>query len=183
MPSASMQCRGRRKRVKCAFSRGKHSRTYRVKFPMALLILEKMPYLATETEAFLQYREYRKGTRKRDNFFRELEPYFGFNWNIADKYRAQFTSDPVSAGKRKTCSMHIPQTLDCSYYAAIGNAEQWDSEQFVYRHTSARAGTGELLDKVFKTKVLMVNQLWLWKINGKQKQKHKQTLSKQDLGV
>jgi hypothetical protein len=62
--------------------------------------------------------------------------------------------------------MHLPRTLDQSLY---GTLEQEDlrkraMEQVVYRYTNSNAGES---GRTRETRILMVSQLWLWKIDDR----------------
>jgi hypothetical protein len=89
-------------------------------------------------------------------------------------------------GDRQLVLLHQPRTLDESYYTGLECAREQDSDQVIYRYVKERA-KGESTQQEgaqqqravgvkrpnqdparLKTRILMVNQLWLWKIGGKQ---------------
>ena len=55
--------------------------------------------------------------------------------------------------------MHMRRTLDQSYYHTLQNTEARDKDQVVYRYTDKVLGVRNPL-------LMMVDQLWLWIIDG-----------------
>ena len=62
--------------------------------------------------------------------------------------------------------MHLPRTLDQSLYGTLEpeDLRKRAMDQVVYRHTDRNGGES---GPTRETRILMVNQLWLWKIDDR----------------
>lgn len=58
--------------------------------------------------------------------------------------------------------LHVRRTLDQYYYHMLKDTKARDSDQVVYRW----AKLAKLVQKIADPKVLMVDQLWLWIVDG-----------------
>ena len=66
----------------------------------------------------------------------------------------------------KTGDIHVSRTLDQSYYEMMEDTAKRDHDQVVYRYTSGRKGENtEPAEQSSTAKLLMVNQLWIWRID------------------
>ena len=81
--------------------------------------------------------------------------------------------------------LHVPRTLDESYYTRIECARDRDFDQVIYRYVQKREDEDRKLQEGgeqltpgglagnskdparFHPRILMINQLWLWKIGGR----------------
>jgi hypothetical protein len=64
--------------------------------------------------------------------------------------------------------MHNPQTLDQSASWITKSSPERDADQVVYRFTNAQRVRNEnARNPSYSPHLLMVNQIWLWKLNGK----------------
>ena len=61
--------------------------------------------------------------------------------------------------------LHIPCTLDQSYYLFLENSSARDQSQVVVKYAEYREKKS-MSEEEKPKKLLMVNQLWLWKIAG-----------------
>lgn len=57
--------------------------------------------------------------------------------------------------------LHIRRTLDQSYFLTLDDTENRDKDQVVYRETKAGKSF-----HTYNTRVVMVDQLWLWILDG-----------------
>lgn len=68
-------------------------------------------------------------------------------------------TSPATNGKPLEPLLHIRRTLDQSYFLNLKDTSQRDQDQVVYRATQ---GHGNL------TRVVMVDQLWLWVLDERE---------------
>ncbi|KAH7093422.1 hypothetical protein FB567DRAFT_174060 [Paraphoma chrysanthemicola] len=64
-----------------------------------------------------------------------------------------------------TSDIHVSRTLDQSYYYMMENTRTRDHDQVVYRYTREQSLKKLSQGKPSENRLLMVNQLWLWKID------------------
>jgi hypothetical protein len=84
-----------------------------------------------------------------------------------------------TSGDAESINLHVSRTLDQSYYTALIDTTQRDHDQVVYRHTlgkvtrnqgrpdDGKSESRKWVPEVDKIRLMMVNQLWLWKIGGR----------------
>lgn len=60
--------------------------------------------------------------------------------------------------------VHIRRTLDQSYYWTLKDTSERDRDQVVYRATNKR----DPKTKALTSKIVMVDQLWLWILDGRE---------------
>jgi hypothetical protein len=137
---------------KCAVCCGKNTSTF--KSTAYSYFTTQIPYLAIESSACLEFRKRQKEDRHPHpgNIF--ADQHFRTYWELADDY------GPRSQIKGQRDTVHIAQTLD-QYHLAI-NHSLFDqaTDQVMYRYTAAHDKT--------KSKLLMVNQLWMWSVESMQ---------------
>lgn len=114
-----------------------------------------MPYLTAESGALLESQSHRNVRRN------ESDSRFHVMWTLVDEYGSE------SRTKEQKGALQSSQSLDQSY-SILSNKAQ-DSDQVIYRWTNAQAKAEWTLDEEkvkANTKLLMVNQVWLWKVDG-----------------
>jgi hypothetical protein len=124
-----------------------------------------MPYLTAETGAYPEARKNRLEDENCTNFFS-----YGFDlmWKIANDY------GPQGRGIQHKDTMHIPLTLDQSYFKGVQSTADDDTDQVIYRYTKGKEelksknANNQIPPEQSKSniKLLMVNQIWLWKVDG-----------------
>jgi hypothetical protein len=131
----------------------------------------QMPYLVTETRAFLESRRvWRDGGESASMYHsREAQdPRFRIMWTLADHYGPQSQVDDENG------TLHMPQTLDQSYLTTDRLLDDLDYDQVVYRYTDDAGAHGQNKSKAkpssdnTEPKLLMVNQLWVWRLDCEQ---------------
>jgi hypothetical protein len=110
-----------------------------------------------ETNKYLEYKKFRLGILKECPNFESAELLRRFE--RMDKLETTYQI----LKKDKVIDLHVPRTLDESYYKALECTRDRDSDQVVYRYTENKAKKSGNQSKVH---ILMVNQLWLWKVEG-----------------
>ncbi|KAK5044831.1 hypothetical protein LTR84_010369 [Exophiala bonariae] len=117
-----------------------------------------MPYFAIESGAFLESRQNEHSGKQLPSFEAmsarsKIEALrFHYMSELAKEY------GPESKVREQTNTIQLPQTLDQSHFAADQPLLEQDMDQVLYRYTVKREKA--------KAKLLMVNQLWLWKIDN-----------------
>ena len=97
-------------------------------------------------------------------------------YDVPRSKQPKFTPDEALIKGYLKHNLHVRRTLDQFYYSMLDTSKR-DGDQVVYRHakyTSKRDGDQVVYRHVIferaldsKIKILMVDQLWLWVINGR----------------
>jgi hypothetical protein len=128
-------------------------------------LIMQISYFDMETESYL-YRKVFSETHSNN-------PDSDHFWNMQKLEEAYRT-----LGDAESINLHVSRTLDQSYYTALIDTTQRDHDQVVYRHTLGKAiqkqrrsddGNSESRKwgpEVDKIRLMVANQLWLWKIGG-----------------
>jgi hypothetical protein len=140
----------------------------------------QIPYFHVETKEYLDWKKLRRGilNKEPDNLDPDERQRFKNLTELEETYQNFRNAQLVY--------MHVPRTLDESYYVGLDCTRERDDDQVIYRHMKNKAGgDGKKQEGAqeqntvgvsrysqtppkFENRILMVNQLWLWKVGGKQ---------------
>jgi hypothetical protein len=118
-----------------------------------------------ETESYLSRNSFSDAKSKNPDV-----DHFRYMQKLEDSYRISTAAEYIN--------LHVSRTLDQSYYTALLDTKARDHDQVIYRHTLAnnipkgRQPSDETLESkqwssdADRVRLLMVHQLWLWRIGG-----------------
>jgi len=116
----------------------------------------QIPYFNTETKAYLDWKDPNRASTSFDGHFHKMEA-------LEDAYNVPHNQGSVN--------LYISRTLDQSFYLELNDMFIRDMGQVIYRYTggikNGMRDHGSAGAKRREKKILMVSQLWLWKIGGK----------------